>query len=278
MSLSNRQRHPLIKRGWTRALVLFIVYLVGSVLVAFALGMYAARVKQDVNTESYYVIAASSLLSILIVFVFRKYVDRRTFASIGLSFHHFYPGGVIGFLTGLFLVCAGGVLIYFLGGLQWTDILYSNNIFISVCILLLVAFSEELVFRGYILRNLMKSFNPWLSLSISALLFALVHLMNPGIPVVGVINIILGGLLLGITFMNTRNLWMPVLFHFSWNFFQGPVLGFPVSGVAFKTLLSATISGNELISGGSFGFEGSIICTVVLLAAFLVFVFSKRFS
>ena len=278
MSLSNRQKHPLIRSGWARALLLFIVYVAASVLLSLALGIYASNQGQDAGTEAYYVIAASSLLSVIIVCLFRKFVDKRSFVSIGLSFNHFYPGGVTGFLIGLFLVCTGGVIIYLLGGLQWTDVLYSNNIFINMGVLLLVAFAEELVFRGYILRNLMKSFNRWLSLSISALLFALVHLTNPGIPVIGVVNIILGGLVLGIIFVNTRNLWMPVLFHFSWNFFQGPVLGFPVSGVTFKTILSATISGNDLISGGTFGFEGSVICTVLLLATFLIFAFTKRFS
>ncbi|MBA4166606.1 MAG: CPBP family intramembrane metalloprotease [Chitinophagaceae bacterium] len=277
MALRNRQRHPLIKQGWIRALLLFAVFLVVAISVGLIFGLYAA-VKPGstgIGMNAMLTIATSSALSIVIVFLFRTYIDRRSFTSIGLSFAHFYPGGLIGFLSGLFLVCMGGLIIYLMGGLQWTDILFTNDIFSSMSIMLLVAFSEELVFRGYILRNLMKSFNPWLSLAISAFLFALVHIMNPGIPVVGVINIVLGGLVLGITFMNTRNLWMPVLFHFSWNFFQGPVLGFPVSGLAFRTILSTTLSGNDLITGGSFGFEGSVICTVLLLVAFLIFLFPK---
>jgi len=276
MSLRNRQTHALIKSGWIRAVLLFIIYLSAAVLTGWVIGLYAIGKAVTENDVPAPWIIFSSLFSIILVFLFRKFVDRRSFNSIGLSLSQFYPGGVIGLLAGLFLVSTGGLVIYLMGGLQWTDVLYSNDVFLSIGLLLLVAFSEELVFRGYMLRNLLKSFNQWLSLAISAFLFALVHLMNPGIPVVGIVNIILGGLVLGITYMNTRNLWMPVLFHFSWNFFQGPVLGFPVSGLSFKSILSATLSGNDLLTGGSFGFEGSIICTVLLLITFLTFVLSGR--
>jgi membrane protease YdiL (CAAX protease family) len=275
MSLRNRQKHPLIKQGWVRAVLLFVVYLTSALLMSMVIGLYA--VEKGSDNVSYLWIVASSLLAVLIVFIFRKFIDRRPFKSMDLALSDFYPGGIIGFLIGVFLVCTGGLIIYFVGGLKWTDILFSKDIFSSLAVLLLVAFSEELVFRGYILRNLLKSFNQWLSLAISAFLFTLVHLMNPGIPVMGVINIILGGLVLGIAFMYTRNLWMPVLFHFAWNFFQGPVLGFPVSGLSFKTILTASLSGSDLISGGSFGFEGSVICTALLLATFLFFLFSRRF-
>ena len=279
MSLRNRNKYPLIKQGWIRALLLFIAYLVISVSLSVVISLYSTeKIGQNIDTISYSWISVSSVLSIIAVFIFRQYVDRRSFFSIGLSFSNFFPGGVIGFFLGLALICLGGLIIYLLGGLQWNDILFTNQIFSSLGLLLLVAFSEELVFRGYILRNLMKSFNRWLSLAISAFLFALVHVMNPGIPVLGVINVILGGLVLGITFMHTRNLWMPVLFHFSWNFFQGPVMGFPVSGLPFQAVFSTTLSGDDIITGGNFGLEGSVICTALLLLTFLVLFFSKRLS
>ena len=282
MSLRSRRKHPLIKQGWVRAILLFVVYLLISVLVSVIIGLYAneriEKAKVAGNEPVYLWLSVASVLSIIVVYIFRRYIDRKSFASIGLRFAQFFPGGIIGFLGGVFLVCSGGMVIYLMGGLQWTDVLLSNDIFLSVGLMLLFAFSEELVFRGYILRNLMKSFNEWLSLATSAFLFALVHLMNPGIPVVGIINIVLGGLVLGLAFMYSLNLWMPVLFHFSWNFFQGPVLGFPVSGLSFKTILSSNLFGSDLISGGSFGFEGSVICTAFLLAAFLALFFSKRLA
>ncbi len=134
----------------------------------------------------------------------------------------------------------------------------------------MIAFSEELIFRGYVLRNLMKSFNKWVALLISAVLFSIVHYSNVGIPFIGHFNTLLGGLVLGISFIVTRSLWMPIFFHLSWNFIQGPVLGFKVSGVTFDSILSIESTGPALLTGGEYGFEGSIICTVVLSLALAV--------
>jgi membrane protease YdiL (CAAX protease family) len=133
----------------------------------------------------------------------------------------------------------------------------------------MISFSEELVFRGYVLRNLMKSFNKWMALVISALLFSIVHFSNEGVVVIGIINTVLGGLVLGLMFMLTRTLWLPVFFHLSWNFVQGPVLGFKVSGLSFQGILLPELHGATLVTGGDYGFEGSILCTGLLLSAFI---------
>jgi membrane protease YdiL (CAAX protease family) len=142
----------------------------------------------------------------------------------------------------------------------------------------MVALYEEIVFRGYVLRNLMKSFNKWPALFISALLFTLVHASNPGIPWTGLLNTFLGGALIGVAYIHTRSLWLPVFFHFTWNFMQGPVIGFPVSGIPFNSLFILETKGNPLVSGGDYGFEGSLISSFFLLAAFSVWGYfeSKR--
>lgn len=113
----------------------------------------------------------------------------------------------------------------------------------------LVAFAEELVFRGYILNNLLQSMNKWTALIISSLLFTLFHLSNPDISLLALLNIFLSGLMLGINYIFTKNLWFAILLHFSWNFYEGPILGYKVSGLTLESLLQQELTGNPILTG-----------------------------
>lgn len=254
-----RQRPPVILKGSLRALFLFVTYFLFSV----AGGFFTSTL------EGW--ILVSFIISLVLVFVFRKFIDRKSFESLGLRFSSLYPNAIVGLALGIFLVCTGTLVLYLFKAIEWIDVVPDiDNLFVNAGTLMLVAVSEELVFRGYVLRNLLKSFNKWLALFFSAILFASVHLANPDIPMVGILNTFLGGLLMGLTFIYTRNLWMPVFFHFAWNFLQGPVLGYPVSGLDFSSIVVMDTRAGTTISGGNYGFEGSYVCTVLLLLALIV--------
>ena len=249
-------RQPLIKQGWLRAIILLVVYLSASIGAGFFVS----------TNEAWF--AASFVIALLIVFFFRTVIDRKSFTSIGFEGDDFFKNALMGLCLGTFLVCTGTLLMYFMGVVEWIDITAGTSpLILSAGSLMMVAVGEELVFRGYILRNLMKSFNRWIALIVSAALFTIVHASNPDVEWVALINTFLGGLLTGITFMYTRSLWLPVFFHFSWNYIQGPVLGFDVSGIGFRTLLVLETNGNELMNGGNYGFEGSVICSALLALA-----------
>lgn len=259
MSL-HRRHNPLIKQGWLRALLLLFVYTAISLAGSFFV------------TSLEVWISLLFLFSLLLVYLFRKYVDKRNTESLGLYFSSLYPDSLIGFALGTFLITAGALLIYLLNGLIWVDLVFNGDaLILSTGLLIMIAFYEELVFRGYVLHNLLKSFNKWLALIISAVLFTIVHVSNAGIPPLGIMNTFLGGLLTGVTYMYTRNLWLPIFLHFSWNFIQGPVVGFAVSGVSFFSIMKMELTGNELLSGGRYGFEGSAICGAMLLIAVISF-------
>lgn len=258
MSL-HRQAPALIEQGWIRAVILIIAYT----------GLSALWSNYVWSPELWFTV--SFILSFLLVFACRRLIDRRSFESLGFNRQHFYPDAVIGFAIGTFLISFGALVLYYMNSLKWTDIVYNpRDFFFSFILLGMIAASEELIFRGYVLRNLMKSFNKWTALLVSALLFSIVHYSNLGIPVLGLINTFLGGLVLGITYVITRSLWLPIFFHLSWNFIQGPVLGFRVSGLSFASIMSSETSGSEVITGGQYGFEGSIICTFLLFFALVV--------
>jgi len=142
----------------------------------------------------------------------------------------------------------------------------------------IIAFYEELVFRGYILNNLMESFNKWIALLISAILFAIFHLDNPSVNIVAVLNVFSAGVLLGVNYIYTKNLWFAFLFHFGWNFFEGPILGYKISGLNTQTLLQTELKGDVLLTGGEFGFEGSIFSLALMLITILLlyWIYEKR--
>jgi uncharacterized protein len=257
MSL-HRQAPALIEQGWIRALILVIVYT----------GLSALWSNFVWSPELWF--SVSFVLSFLLVFACRKFIDRRSFESLGFHFHHLYPDAVIGLALGTFLVCTGALVLYYMDKIRWTDIVYSpNDFFFSFVLLTMIAFSEELIFRGYVLKNLMKSFNKWIALFISAMLFSIVHYSNLGIPSLGLVNTFLGGLVLGIAYIITRSLWLPIFFHQSWNFVQGPLLGFNVSGLSFESIMSIETNGSPMLTGGEYGFEGSVICSFLLFIALI---------
>ena len=257
MSL-HRQAPALIEQGWIRALILIVLYTAFSALWANYVW----------SPELWFTV--SFILSFLLVFACRKLIDRRSFESLGFHAEHFYPDAVIGFALGTFFISIGALVLYYTDNLRWTNVVYNpRDFFFSFVLLTMIAVSEELIFRGYVLRNMMKSFNKWMALFISAVLFSIVHYSNLGIPFLGLVNTFLGGLVLGVAYIITRSLWLPIFFHLSWNFIQGPVLGFRVSGLSFESMMSIETSGPASITGGQYGFEGSIICSFLLFLALI---------
>lgn len=139
---------------------------------------------------------------------------------------------------------------------------------------LLVAVTEEVMLRGFVLgRMLSAGMNRFVALFLSSVLFSAMHLFNPNFALLPFVNILLAGCLLGASFLYTRNLCFPVVLHWFWNWLQGPVLGYEVSGMdSGETLLTLRLTGSDLLTGGSFGFEGSLLCTVLLVVGTLAIV------
>ena len=142
-----------------------------------------------------------------------------------------------------------------------------------------VAVFEELIFRGVLFRLIDDRWNTGVALIVSALVFGAVHLTNPGATMWSALAIAIeAGLLLGAAYKWSGTLWLPIGIHWTWNFVQGNVLGFAVSGnpVSDK-IFSAIISGPDWMTGGVFGAEASVPAVVVgLLLAIAFLVGSKR--
>ncbi|HMH23146.1 MAG TPA: CPBP family intramembrane glutamic endopeptidase, partial [Puia sp.] len=190
-------KKPLVKQAWLRVILFGIGFGLITILIAIPAAiaiLYANGKDQDIMqhlTDTlpkllagnflWLVVVLECLVSVISVWVFRVFVDRRSFFSLGLSSEGYSSESAIGFFMGpaLLGICALGLLLS--GHLSWVDISFDpQSLFVSFGLLVLIAFSEELVFRGYVLSNLLETVtNKWVALAVSALLFAVFHLSNP---------------------------------------------------------------------------------------------------
>ncbi len=272
-------KKPLISQGWLRVLLFCIFYFLlifaETTPILFSVKYLKGNtdnLQQLLNGELLWLsILIAALTGLIAVFLFRVIVDRKSFASLGFKFSGYRNDAIAGFLLAISILGIGTMVLHLSKFLQWTDITFEGkDLFIEFGLLLFVALYEEMIFRGYILGNLMDSFNRWVALVVSALLFTLFHVDNPNINIVPLINIFLAGMLLGVNYIYTRNLWFAIFFHLGWNFFEGPLLGYKISGINLSTLLQTEIQGDLLLTGGDFGFEGSVVCTGLMVISILL--------
>jgi uncharacterized protein len=150
---------------------------------------------------------------------------------------------------------------------------------ILIAAAILPGFMEELLFRGVLFRWIEEFAGSWAALFVTSALFGLAHIVNPNATWFSSFTIAVeAGVLLGGAYMLTRSLWVPIGLHAAWNFTQGFIFDVPVSGIDQQGLVMARLSGPELLSGGAFGLEASMIALVIATAAgvWLVMLSVKR--
>ena len=279
---------PRIQNGFLRAIIFMplwlitmgIVVTIGSIIVMTISGVdmadqAAVEALFDVSFDSPVMLTLTAfqvLGSFCALWLATKFIDRKPLISIGLSVKDkanemlMGLGFALAFIGGLFL------LLWLLGAITITGYVgFKPGVFFVSMMLFLAAFDEELIFRGYILNSMMDSSSRWVALAGSSALFALMHAGNPSVwsNWVPMTELFAAGFILGISYTFTKNLWFPTFFHFGWNFFQG-LLGFEISGINVDSwkIISHKNTGNvpDIISGGAFGIEGSVItlsCTII---------------
>jgi len=126
---------------------------------------------------------------------------------------------------------------------------------------------EEVLFRGIVFRFLEEFAGSWAALLLSAALFGVMHAGNPNATALSSFAIAIeAGVLLGGAYMLTRNLWLAIGIHFGWNVTQGLVWDVPVSGLDVDGLVQSQATGSDLVSGGAFGLEASVVAMVLATA------------
>ncbi|PHN93297.1 CPBP family intramembrane metalloprotease [Maribacter sp. 6B07] len=269
--------------GWARVIALIFPYfiIVGlfHVAGAFVAGIpFGDNDFQKSSLQQLIMTFFSFLGTLLLVWIFMKYMDKQNFMDVGLQIKNRKNDIIIGTLLGLVIMglayvslWAAEEIIYTEYNFDVLELIYTTLLFILVAIL------EEVLFRGYILKNLMLSFNKYIALIISSIVFAIAHGANPNISLFSLTGLFLAGIALGVSYIYTKNLWYPIAFHFSWNLFQS-LFGFNVSGQDIYSIIEFTVPENNMMNGGQFGFEGSIfsLITELTLAALIIYYYQVK--
>lgn len=215
--------------------------------------------------------AAGAVANAVLVRIF----ERGSLEDLGLvwnrdSARELSAGAAIG-------VGAGGLLLGVPLAMGWAkftpapaaDHPWAAFAFVSIT-LLFGAVGEEILFRGYAFQLLFRTIGPFATTLPAGVLFGLVHLGNANSTLLGVFNTIAWGILLGYAYGRTRALWLPIGLHFGWNFTL-PLFGVNLSGFTMGvTGYALQFRTGELWSGGSYGPEGGLPTTVLVIALFWV--------
>jgi membrane protease YdiL (CAAX protease family) len=238
------------------------------------------------------------LMMLLSVWLGGRLLDRRRFADFGMGLDHAWW---VDFGVGLIL---GGLMMALIFGVEWSAgwiglagtfrtapslrAPFGLVILAPLLSYICVGIREE-VPRGYVLRNLAEGLNvprigarraimlAWL---LSSAGFGLLHAMNPHATIMSTVNIMMAGMLLGLPYIVTGRLGLSIGLHITWNFFQGNVFGFPVSGggIGMATLIATVEQGPDLWTGGAFGPEAGLVGVAAMVLACLLVLVWVRYS
>lgn len=272
-----------LRSGWRLLAFLFLLFFVVGVVIWVFTGLSGLSPTlaflADVNFIGFVGVTISVVLA-------RHWYDRRSFQSLGLTWN---AAAARDLLFGILIagVVMGAIFLVELA-LGWlsvsgfasqsdrsgllADLGYWAAIFI------IVGWHEELLFRGYAMQNLIDGLGSQIGLFVSSALFALAHLANPNATWAAILGLLAAGYFLAFGYLRTRQLWLPIGLHIGWNFFEGPVFSFPVSGLESFRLLNVNVHGPELFTGGAFGPEaGLIVLPAMALGAAFIVLYTKKF-
>ena len=224
----------------------------------------------------------------LLVFFRVKVIEKRSLSSIGFNKNNWLKKYSLGFLIGLAMMSIIVLILFPFGyitveknPIQPVGISATASVLIILFGWIIQGATEEIVTRGWLLNVLSTKYNIGVGLLISSTLFGLMHLTNPNVNYIAVINIILVGLFYGLYVIKTNDLWAVCGMHSAWNFAQGNIFGFKVSGldVSVGSLIDLNLVGSDFVTGGIFGPEAGITATFILLASIgiLLFIDKKRY-
>ena len=216
---------------------------------------------------------------LLLLWILMRLVDKEPFIKLGFSLKGKANDIILGMTLGLLLMAVGYTILILLGEIKFIEFNYDlKNIILLFFLFIAVSIAEETYVRGYVLKNLLQSFNPIISLIISSAIFSLLHFFNPNVNYIALTELFIAGILLGISYVYTKNLWFPIALHLSWNFFQ-VMFGFNVSGMDTYSLIEFEIIENNNINGGDFGFEGSYLSILFsLIMMYFLWKYYKKFA
>ena len=277
-----------VRAGWI-ILLAFIAMLIGQQLfalpgailfifteVSFSEGFNTSDIMATLDSHPWIFLlinGGGTVGTILITYLLWRFINKGTLKQLG------FRGSLKDLWFGLFLGAISITLIFILlmatANVTLMNPLSSPQFSVFtlsfLIMFILVGVSEEMFFRGYIMSTMAsRGNNKWVIYVASALIFSIAHGLNPNVSILGLVNIALVGILFAYMFDATNSLWLPIGYHITWNFFQGNVFGFAVSGTAPNGIYGLEIAeGRDWLTGGAFGLEGGLLATLLILLGFI---------
>ncbi len=282
-----------LRSGW-RVLIFIVVYvallflLSTLVRVGYAVGLQIAPGRNLGGFTEDLIFRLILLGSALLAgYLCNRWLEGLPWRALGLTLHaRWWRDFIIGSLIGVVSLAFATAIAAAAGGLRFTAsprimlLQVVQTLLMSGVLFIFAALAEEALFRGYPLQTLARAKLAWLAVLLTSVPFAAIHLQNPNV-VKGFtfINTALAGVWLAIAYLRTRSLWLPLGVHWAWNWALGSLFGLPVSGIttiAPNPLLHGTDLGPAWLTGGSYGIEGGVACTIALIVS-TVFIWRMRF-
>ncbi|MBY0436292.1 MAG: CPBP family intramembrane metalloprotease [Cyclobacteriaceae bacterium] len=267
-----------IQNNWLRLLVYFLFWIFCSVLLYMPVLIFSPNLPSGLGTDlsllrsNLVYLGATQIAAVLSVF-FSTYlmvskIENRRFTDIKLTLD--ITNLLKGFLLSTLIILTFCLIMQIIGAAYFSYSAISPKIIFSFFLFSIVAIGEEIMVRGYILNNLREKLSDYHAIFISSLIFGCMHLFNDSFTLIGFFNITLSGFLLGTLFIKSNTLSAPIGLHWAWNFIQGPIAGFNVSGHKEAGILTVEKLAPDFITGGDFGAEGSILLTPIICIAIYV--------
>ncbi|MFC2265050.1 MAG: CPBP family intramembrane glutamic endopeptidase [Prevotella conceptionensis] len=227
------------------------------------------------NIPAYAAVPLSTIAAVATLYAFKKYLSWYVEDGESLSFGGKARMMGVGWAVSVVNFLAIIVCLFLCGCYRIVNVEFDVASQLSwLSLFLLVGVVEEVIFRGILFRLIADKWNIAVGLTTSSLLFGLAHLGNPGATLWATLAIALAsGWLFGMAYAYHQTIWVPIGMHWAWNYLEGGVFGCSVSGTPldYRPLITPRISGTDLLSGGAFGPEASIICVVIGIGISIVY-------
>ena len=281
-----RNANGQVRSGWLIALTLllmFIAQIIFSIPGTFFLILKDAVVEDggisfevDATKEWIFLLTngAGTIGGLVAVLLVWRFINKERFTRMGLRWQA--TDLIFGLVLGALSITVIFIFLYATGQITLVNALsapeFSMFTLLFFIMFIFVGLFEEVLFRGYIISTMASRHNErWFIYVASALIFSIVHGTNPNVTLLGLVNIALVGLLFAFMFDVTKSLWLPIGYHITWNFFQGNVFGFAVSGLPSDSIYSIEQqTESTLWTGGAFGLEGGLLATIVIVIGFFI--------
>ena len=287
-----KNKYSEVRSGWKIFLVFLLTYALSftiSLVIGMVLGLafltlgdgtlpFESKSIQNILSSDLGLMISTSLSNAIIILsciMIWKIFDKKKVSGMGLTnLKEGYKEFISGLLFGAIAISIVAIILLLMGNVRLVNSVSKPQLSVALLegliLFIFVGFGEEILGRAYIMSVLKQTRNKWLVLIISSVIFAILHLGNNGISILAFINLFLVGLLFGYMFMKSKNIWMPIGYHITWNYFQGYIWGFQVSGITTSGLYKIENINNNIINGGLFGPEGGLIVTIVTCIAFYI--------